>query len=111
MLAILPQHNARFACAPKDVKSCYRPAPKTLDLATVFSFQYERTVANDNTVHLGHDIIQIPANRERSSYAKAKTRICVGLDGSTTIYYQGRRIAYQPCSDPNIVLRAQKLHR
>lgn len=111
LLAILPQHNARFACAPKEVKSCYRPAPKTLDLATVFSFQYERTVANDNTVHLGSDVIQIPANRERSSYAKARTRICVGLDGSTTVYYQGRRIAYQPCSDPNIVLRAQKLRR
>jgi hypothetical protein len=62
-------------------------------------------------LRLGADIIQIPANRERSSYAKATTRVCVGLDGSMTIYYQGRRIAYQPCSDPNIVLRAQKLHR
>jgi len=108
---ILPQHNDRFACAPKEVTSAYRPAPKALDLATAFSLQYDRTVANDNTVRLGADIIQIPANRERSSYAKAKTRICVGLDGSMTIYYQGRRIAYQPCSDPNIVLRAQKLHR
>lgn len=108
---ILPQHNDRFACAPQEVKSAYRPAPKALDLAMAFSLQYDRTVANDNTVRLGADIIQIPANRERSSYAKAKTRICVGLDGSMTIYYQGRRIAYQPCSDPNIVLRAQKLHR
>lgn len=109
--ALLPQHNARFACAPKEAKSCYRPAPAMSDLETVFSFQYDRTVANDNTVHLGSDVIQIPANRERSSYAKAKTRICVGLDGSMTIYYQGRRIAYRPCSDPDIVLRAQKTRR
>jgi transposase len=108
---VLPQHNMHFACAPKEVQTAYRPAPKAPELATAFSFQYERTVANDNTVHLGADIVQIPANRERSSYAKAKTRICIGLDGSTTIYYQGRRIAYQPCSDPDVVLRAQKLRR
>jgi transposase len=108
---ILPQHNARFRRDPHDAKSCYRPLPAALDLAAIFAFQYERTVANDNTVRLGADVIQIPANRERSSYAKAKTRICVGLDGSTTVYYQGRRIAYQPCRDPDIVLRAQKLHR
>jgi transposase len=108
---VLPQHKARFYCDPHDAKSGYCPVPAALDLAAILAFQYERTVANDNTVRLGADVIQIPANRERSSYAKAKTRICVGLDGSTTVYYQGRRIAYQPCRDPNIVLRAQKLHR
>jgi hypothetical protein len=111
LAAVLPQHNARFAHPPKEAQSCYRPLPKTLDLAMVFAFQYERTVANDNTVRVGQDVLQIPAHGERSSYAKARTRICVGLDGSTTIYYQGRRIAYHPCSDPNIVLRAQKLRR
>jgi transposase len=111
LATILPQHNARFAHPPKEVTSCYRAVPASLNLATVFSFQYERTVANDNTVRLGSDVIQIPANRERSSYAKARSRICVGLDGSITVLWQGRRIAYRPSSDPNIVLRAQKLRR
>jgi len=111
LATILPQHNARFARPPKEAASCYRPVPAALDLATVFAFQYERTVANDNTVRLGSDVIQIPANRERSSYAKARSRICVGLDGSITVLWEGRRIAYQPSSDPNIVLRAQKLRR
>jgi len=111
LAAILPQHNERFARPPKEVTSCYRSVPASLDLATVFSFQYERTVANDNTVRLGSTTVQIPANRERSSYAKARTRICVGLDGSITVLWEGRRVAYQPGSDPNIVLRAQKLRR
>jgi hypothetical protein len=111
LATILPQHNARFARPPKEAASCYRPVPAALDLATVFAFQYERTAANDNTVRLGSDVIQIPANRERSSYAKARSRLCVGLDGSITVLWEGRRIAYQPSSDPNIVLRAQKLRR
>jgi transposase len=111
LTAFLPKHNERFMRPPAEAKSCYRPVPATTDLATVFAFQYERTVQNDNTVHVGHDIIQILANRERSSYAKAKTRICIGLDGSVTVLHEGRRVAYQPCSDPDIVLRAQKLRR
>jgi len=111
LATILPQHNARFARPPKEVTSCYRAVPASLNLATVFSFQYERTVANDNTVRLGSDIIQIPASRERSTYAKARSRICVGLDGSITVFWEGRRIAHQPSTDPNIVLRAQKLRR
>jgi transposase len=111
LAAFLPKHNARFMHPPAEAKSCYRPVPATIDLATVFAFQYDRAVHNDNTVHVGRDIIQIPANRERSSYAKAKTRICIGLDGSVTVLHQGRRVAYQPCSDPDIVLRAQKLRR
>jgi len=111
LATVLPQHNERFARPPKEVTSCYRAVPASLNLATVFSFQYERTVANDNTVRFGSDVIQIPANRERSSYARVRSRICVGLDGSITVLWQGRRIAHQPSSDPNIVLRAQKLRR
>lgn len=109
--ALLPTHNSRFMRPAAETRSCYRPVPAALDLKTIFAFQYDRTVANDNTVRLGQDVIQIPANRERSSYAKAKTRICVGIDGSVTVLYQGHRVAYQPSSDPNIVLRAQKLRR
>ncbi|MDM8000523.1 MAG: ISNCY family transposase [Dehalococcoidia bacterium] len=111
LATVLPQHNERFARPPKEITSCYRAVPASLNLATVFSFQYERTVANDNTVRFGSDVIQIPANRERSSYARVRSRICVGLDGSITVLWQGRRIAHQPSSDPNIVLRAQKLRR
>jgi len=107
----LPKHNAKFACPAKDTMSSYRPVPAALNLDIIFSFQYDRTVANDNTVRLGKDIVQIQPNRERSSYTKARTRICVGLDGSISVFYKGRCIAFQPCTDPNTVLRAQKQRR
>jgi transposase len=111
LAAYLPLHNAKFMRTSREVASAYRPIPVSLNLETVFSFQYERTVANDNTVRLGPSVVQIPPNHERTSYAKAKTRICIGLDGSISVLYKGHRIAYQPCSDPDIVLRAQKQRR
>ena len=111
LAAYLPKHNAKFACPAKGATSAYRPVSAALNLDEIFSFQYDRTVANDNTVCLGQDIVQIQPNRERGSYAKARTRICVSLDGSIRVFFQGRCIAHQPCTDPNIVLRAQKQHR
>jgi len=111
LASYLPKHNAKFACLPKETTSAYRPVSAKLNLDVIFSFQYDRTVANDNTVRLGKDVVQIQPNRERSSYAKARTRICVGMDGSISVFYAGRCIAFQPCTDPNIVLRAQKQRR
>jgi len=104
----LPTHNAHFALSPADADSAYRPVPAKLDLSVIFSFQYSRIVANDNTVRVGASMLQIPANGERSSYAKAKTLFCVGLDGSTFVLHNGRRIAYMPSKDPTADIRAAK---
>ena len=104
----LPTHNARFAVSPADADSAYRPVPAKLDLTVIFSFQYSRIVANDNTVRVGATTVQIPENGERSSHAKAKTLFCVGLDGSTFVLHNGRRIAYLPSKDPTADIRAAK---
>lgn len=108
LLTYLPVHNERFARLPAETENAYRPVPAKLDLSVIFSFQYKRIVANDNTVRASDTMIQIPANAERSSYAKAKILFCVGLDGSTFIVHNGRRIAYQPSKNPNADIRAQR---
>ena len=104
----LPTYNARFARSPAETDSAYRPVPAKLDLNIIFSFQYSRLVANDNTVRAGTTTVQIPTNAERSSYAKAKILFCVGLDGSTFILHNGRRIAYMPSKNPKADIRAEK---
>lgn len=104
----LPTYNAHFALAPANADSAYRPVPAKLDLSVIFSFQYSRIVGNDNTVRLGARVLQIPSNSERSSYAKAKALFCVGIDGSTFILHNGRRIAYQPPKNPTADIRAEK---
>jgi transposase len=104
----LPGYNARFARSPAETDSAYRPVPAKLDLNVIFAFQYSRMVANDNTVRAGATMMQIPANPERSSYAKAKVLFCVGIDGSTFILHNGRRIAYMPSKNPKADIRAEK---
>jgi transposase len=104
----LPVHNKRFARLPADTDNAYRPVPAKLDLNVIFAFQYNRIVANDNTVRVGATTVQISANADRSSYAKAKILFCVGLDGSTFIVHNGRRIAYMPSKNPGADIRAER---
>jgi transposase len=104
----LPTYNAKFARSPAETDNAYRPLPAKLDLSVIFSFQYSRIVANDNTVRVGATTMQIAANTERSSYAKAKTLFCVGIDGSTFVLHNGRRIAYMPSKNPKADIRAEK---
>ena len=104
----LPTYNAKFARSPAETDNAYRSLPAKLDLSVIFSFQYSRVVANDNTVRVGATTMQIPENAERSSYAKAKTLFCVGIDGSTFVLHNGRRIAYMPSKNPKADIRAEK---
>lgn len=108
LVSYLPAYNAQFARPPAETDSAYRPVPAKVDLSMIFSFQYSRIVANDNTVGTKSVSVQIPANAERSSYAKAKVLFCVGLDGSTFVLHNGRRIAYQPSKNPKTDIRAEK---
>lgn len=108
VMTYLPVFNARFAQPAAETENAYRPVPAKLDLDVIFSFQYSRIVANDNTVHAGARMVQIPANPERCSYAKAKILFCVGLDGSTFILHNGRRIAYMPSRNPKEDIRAER---
>ncbi len=101
----LPEFNKRFMHAAATQGSAYRPVPARLDLTTIFAFQYSRIVANDNTVRYGAMRVQIPANHERASYAKAKTLLCIGLDGSMFVVHNGRRVAYMAPQNPNADIR------
>ena len=60
--AFLPEFLAdftpRFARPPAEPTPAWRPAPR--DLADLLSCRYPRTVARDNTVHLGPRWVQIP---------------------------------------------------
>lgn len=90
---VRPQHNRRFAKAPRDPKPAWLPVPPGVDLARVCSLRYEATVGNDNAVRLGGHVIDIPPGPGRRSYAKAKVEACQLLDGSWRIYLGDKQIA------------------
>jgi PAS domain S-box-containing protein len=91
----LPRYNARFAQAPADPRSAYRPLAPDQDLEAICCFAYERTVANDNTVQLGEHLLQLLPGPHRRSYAKARVVVREHLDGTLSVSHQGDRLVIQ----------------
>lgn len=107
--AYLPRYRARFGQSPADPQPAYRPFPRGLDLDAVCSFQYVRTVANDNTVRLEERRVDVPPGPGGRSYAGCRVQLQERLDGSLVVVYRQRVIARQgPLPAP---LRARKRYR
>ena len=66
----LPAHNARFARKPEETGSAF--VPFAGNLQDIVCVQEARVVGNDNTVRYKTRVLQIPADRCRHHYVKAK---------------------------------------
>jgi len=106
--SFLPRFNQRFGVPAAQPGSAYRPAAG-LDLDRVLCFQYQRTVAKDNTVRLGEHTLQLLPGPERTSYARARVQIQERLDGSLVATYQNRIIAHRPAPPTTPMLRARSI--
>src|SRR5439155_11260003 len=93
--AFLPRYNARFTRPAAQPGSAYRPLPLELNLDDVCCFAYERTVANDNTVTLGPQRVQLLSDAHRASYAKTRVIVRRHLDGRFSVSHAGRRITFR----------------
>lgn len=105
--AFLPEFLAdfirRFARPPADATPAWRPVPRDLD--RILSCRYDRTVARDNTVHLGPRWIQIPPGPGRRSYAGCRVEVRELLDGRGLVLYDDVVIATQASPDGAFVLK------
>ena len=87
----LPRHNARFARPPEDAGSAFVPFAGALE--DILCIQEERVVGNDNTVRYNNRILQIPADRHRHHYVKARVRVHEYPDHSLAVFHGPRRLA------------------
>jgi len=55
--------------------------------------QFERTVGHDNCVRFEGLVLQIPADRHRCHYVKAKVRVHRYTDGSLGVFHGPRKLA------------------
>ena len=55
--------------------------------------QYERTVGSDNCVRFETLILQIPADRHRCHYVKAKVRVHHYANGHLAVFHGPRKLA------------------
>lgn len=110
LATFLPRYNARFARPPAHPDSAYRPWSSDRPLDFICCFVYSRTVANDNTVQVEGQCVQILPGPHRASYAKAKVFVHDHLDGTRSIIYKGVRLAFRaiPSSPVHIAARLSR---
>lgn len=101
----LPAHNARFRVAPAATGGAFVPYVGR-DLRDILCVQEERVVGNDNCVSYKRLSLQIPADRHRHHYVKAKVRVHEYPDGTLALFHGPRCLARydaagQPLADTN----------
>ena len=82
----IAEFNERFAVAAVQPGHAFLPV-RGKNLEMVFSLHHERTVNQDNTVHLGSRILQIEKTRWRATLAGCRVTVYEHLDGSCSIGY------------------------
>jgi transposase len=96
----LASHNAHFMHPPVLEEVSYRPWQDSFDPDAVFCFQYQRTVAGDNTITFDGHHLQIPPGPKRRSYTHARVDVRLHLLGYLTVHYQDQLIAtFLPLDD------------
>ncbi len=89
------EHNARFAVDPAEAGSAFVPFVGTLE--DVLCLQEERVVGHDNTVRYAGRVLQIPEQRHRRHFVKARVRVHEYPDGRLSVFHGPRRLAeYSP---------------
>jgi hypothetical protein len=56
---LLPEHNRRFGCAPRDASNAHRSLGNSYRLEAIFSVQSERVVSNDYTIRFRNRFFQL----------------------------------------------------
>ncbi len=71
----LPAYNVEFTQPPPEDGSAFVACRDLSVLDDILGERFERTVRKDNYVHFEGRVLQIPADRHRCHYVKAKIRV------------------------------------
>ena len=87
----VPQHNARFALVPEGEGTAFVPFAGALK--DILCVREERVVGNDNTVRYRNRVLQIPEDRHRHHYVKARVQVHEYPDSSLAVFHGPRCLA------------------
>ena len=88
----LPAFNTEFAVPAREAGSAFVPWIGG-NLDDILCEQIERTVGHDNCVRYENLFLQLPADRYRCHYVKAKVRVHCYPDGRLAVFHGPRRLA------------------
>lgn len=91
----VPKHNARFAQNPKDYPTAFIPLLK-VKIDNILAEKYHLTISNDHIIssQRGNFTLKILPDKHRRSYAKAKVDVFKRTDGSISVLYQNKNLAF-----------------
>lgn len=89
----LPAYNAEFAKPPREAGSAFVACQNPEVLEDILCEHHERVVGKDNCVHFNRQLLQIPADRHRCHYVKAKVRVLRYPDGTLAVRHGPRELA------------------
>jgi transposase len=103
LAAYLPRFNAQFGVPAADAGRAYHPVPTGVALRQVCCRIERRVVANDDTISFAGERLQLLPGTGRPSYVRATIEIRRHLDGTRSLWHDGREVAWQPASaDPRV---------
>jgi len=89
----IPAYNREFAVPAAETGSAFVPWVGG-NLHDILCVQEERVVRSDNCVAYQNKLLQIPADRHRCHYVKAKVRVHEYANGSLAVFYGPRCLAH-----------------
>ena len=93
----MPAFNEEFTVAPQETAGMFIPWAGN-SLEDILCEQYERSVGNDNCVRFNGLTLQIPPDRYRYHYVKAKVRVHHYPDRRLSLFYGPRKlVSYDAC--------------
>lgn len=87
----LAKHNHKFSVPPKTKTDVHRPAGETnAQLDAILSFQEERVLCNDYTIHWRNRLFQIEKHQPYFLLPRTKVTVEERLNGGIKIKYKGK---------------------
>jgi len=104
----MPAYNDEFSVPPLEDASMFI-AWTGNPIEDILCEQYERTVGNDNCVRFDGLVLQIPQDKYRFHYVKARVRVHRFPDGNLSIFYGHRRLASYNSQGKEVVVSGKKV--
>jgi transposase len=92
----LPRFNAQFGVPATAAGRAYHPVPAEVALRQVCCRIVQRVVANDDTITLAGERMQLLPGTGRASYVRATIEIRQHLDGTRSLWHDERELAWRP---------------
>ncbi len=91
----IPAYNQRFAKAPREPQSAWRPLSPELDLDRLFATGTERKVKADHTISFRGLTLQILPEKEQPCLVACKVTVHVTPENELHLYHQDTKLAYR----------------